>query len=442
MPRYELTIKATYLPGWHVWEGVREIIQNSRDAEIQYSAPMTVKYAERQRDGKKGIGAVVITNEGVVLPKEALLIGHTTKEGDSRLIGKFGEGLKYSCLALLRLGIEVKIKNGSEVWVPAIEHSDKFNSDVLVFNVTTGHKFENRVSFEVVGIEKSDWEDIKNKLLFIGEYPEHIKTYDGKILTSPLYKGMIFVKGMFVARTNTTLGYDFDDADIDRDRRMVNSLNEKTSILLSDAVNDGKLTSQVYCLMQEGAEEASYINSWRLNAEAREAIANEFRTDNPGVIPVERLEQVQELELFGKRGRQVGWSLRTILESVMGTAATHIQDLRKSDKYTYDLNDLESSERDNLRMAVATVGRACQKLGDVVIGLDKVLVVDFHKDILGTYEPNAGVVRLARKILKNKGQTLYTMIHEVAHAHGGHGMFTHEEAIGKISETIFNDILG
>jgi len=441
MAKYELSIKASYLSNWGIYEGVRELIQNARDAEVQFNAPMTVKYAPRKRNGKN-TGGIIILNEGTVLPKEALLIGHTTKEGDSRLIGKFGEGLKFGVLALLRRGMEIKIRNGSEVWIPEITHSEKFNAEVLVFNVTSGHKEENRVQFEVIGVDEEDWKDISAKLLFIGEYPERVEVAGGSILTSPDHKGKIFVKGMFVANTGSKFGYDFKDADIDRDRRMVSDLPDKTSSLLAQAVNRGHLKEAVYRLMMEGADEASYISSYRLDNDGRNAITKAFQAENPGVIPVERSDQVKELESYGKRGQQVPWGIRGILESTMGTAGQHLVDLRKSDKVQYAFAELNENERLNLVFAVSTVARACEKLGDVVVGMDKVFIVDFNKpDLLGTYDPNTGNIRIARKLLKSKGKTLYTLVHEVAHTHGGDGIRSHEESIGAIMETILDGIL-
>lgn len=441
MAKHELTIKASYLSGWGIWEGVRELIQNARDAEVQFNAPMTVKFSERQRNGKK-TGAIIISNEGATLPKEALLIGHTSKDGDDRLIGKFGEGLKFGILGLLRLGVEVKIRNGSEVWVPSIERSEKFNADVLVFRTTSGHKHEERVQFEVVGIEKADWENIERKLLFLGKYPESVKVFGGNILTDREHSGKLFVKGMFVAQTQAFFGYDFEDADIDRDRRMVNDLHDKCSYLLARAVNQGSLAEQVFSLMEEGKEEASYVTSYRLDAQGIENISKQFSKKNPGIIPVQNAEQVKELESMGKKGRQVPWNLRTILEQKLGNAADTIRTLRMSEKRTYDTSELTQEERDNLRLAISLVGRACHKLGDVVVSKENVMVVDFGKpDLFGTYDPNSGVVRLARSILNNKARTVYTFVHEVAHTHGGDGIRSHEETIGKIMEEILKELL-
>ncbi len=57
---------------------------------------------------------------------------------------------------------------------------------------------ENRVQFEIVGVDEEDWKHISERLLFIGEYPESIKVIGGHVLTSPKYKGKIFVKGILL----------------------------------------------------------------------------------------------------------------------------------------------------------------------------------------------------------------------------------------------------
>ena len=92
MSKIELSIKAAYLPGWSLYEGIRELLQNARDAEVQDDAKMSVKHVYRIRD-KRPIGALVISNDGTTIPKESFLIGHTTKLGRNDLAGQYGECL-------------------------------------------------------------------------------------------------------------------------------------------------------------------------------------------------------------------------------------------------------------------------------------------------------------------------------------------------------------
>ena len=72
--KLELTIKTDYMPGWGIWEGIRELVQNGRDAEVEQDALLTVRH-------RKESDILVIENEGCTLPHEALLLGHTSKIG-------------------------------------------------------------------------------------------------------------------------------------------------------------------------------------------------------------------------------------------------------------------------------------------------------------------------------------------------------------------------
>ena len=62
-------------------------------------------------------------------------------------------------------------------------------------------------------------------------------------------------------------------------------------------------------------------------------------------------------------------------------------------------------------------------------------------DRRGTYEPSTGQIRLAKSILDSKSQALYTLVHEVAHTHGGDGVRNHEEGIGRLMVKILDELL-
>lgn len=158
--KFELTIKTTYMPEWGIWEGLRELAQNGRDAEVEFDAPLTVRH-------RKESMTLVIENDGCVLPYEALLLGHTSKTSRPDLIGKFGEGLKLGILALVRAGCEIKIRSGSEVWVPSIQRSEKFKADVLTFDIQKGREPKNRVAIEVANVSEEAWQALQDKLLFL-----------------------------------------------------------------------------------------------------------------------------------------------------------------------------------------------------------------------------------------------------------------------------------
>ena len=165
MTRIELTIKVDYLPTWGAWEGVRELVQNAKDAETQLNARMTVAHDATA-------GRLSIVSEGVTLATETLLLGQTTKVGTGRgdLIGQFGECMKLGLLALVRAGHAVSITNGADRWAPAIVDSPTFGVKVLAVDVTPGAAVTRRqVRIDVDGITTATWAEYRERFLFLAK---------------------------------------------------------------------------------------------------------------------------------------------------------------------------------------------------------------------------------------------------------------------------------
>ena len=444
MPKlYETTIKASY-GNWDVYAGLRELIQNARDGEIQYGAKMTVEHVYRVRN-KKPIGAIVITNEGITVPKEAFLTGHTTKSNRSDLIGLYGEGFKYGSLALLQQDIDIKIRNGSESWLPKIVRSKNYDAEVLAFEVHEGNKEENRFQVEVLGIDFDKWQEYKKKFLFLNEktYPS-VDVYGGKILLSPEHKGMLYVKGMWVCKNDKfNFGYDFDNAQIDRDRRMVDDPNTQAANLLAKAVQKGELVTAIYRLLSEGSEEAASFPYYLLGDEGQEKIVKKFKEQfGEDTLPVEGDDQIQELSHLGKQGVKVPYALRNILVSALGSTRDNIVKLRTSITKQYSTCDLTEEESNNLEVATRLVSEALHNLGYSTDSMSRIYVVDFVDPKLGgTYNSGDCSIRMARKRLETKAKAIRLLIHEAAHVAGGDGSKAHEQAIGDLTEFVLNKVM-
>ena len=434
--KYQLTIDASYLPNWGIQEGLRELLQNARDAEVQHGAKLSVEFKKRRVMGRE-TGAIVITNEGCTMPLKALLIGHTTKAGDSETIGQFGEGLKFGMLVLLRGGMNIKIRNGGEVWIPMIERHADFDSDVLAVEVSSGRKDSDRVSFEIIGVSKENYEECVSRCLWLREMNESTchKFTSGSLLTEPKEAGRIYVKGLFVCRDDKlTYGFDFRDADIDRDRRMLSDKDSLSQQVIAAALNKEStfkiIAPTVFEMLEEGHEIGNYIR-WSLSPDAISGLHDNFEEKyGVGAIPCDSEVEAQELGHFGKKGVVVHRHLKRVVEVQTGTAAEVIKKLRLGDKVRYDLSELEGSEAKALQVACSYVVQAQLDIGEVEpIGLDNVLVVDFHKDTLkGTYTHDAKTVRIARRVLSDLPDTIAVIVHEVAHKYGKDGDTGHEAA--------------
>lgn len=424
--KIELTIKTDYLPTWGVWQGLRELVQNGRDAELELNAPMTVDWHNN---------TVRIENDGTTLPHEVLLLGHTTKVGNENLIGKFGEGLKLGILALVRAGMPVKIRSGSEVWVPSIQKSEKFNADVLVFDVQGGRKPENRVRIEVQGIDKETWESAKWKFRFLHkEGDDVVHTNEGALLLAEKMRGNVFVKGIYVySDPKLSYGYDLKHADLDRDRKMVEHWNfaYRAQAILGEAnAKRPDLLSGFVAALEKGTPEVSGIEAtggWAnyIPTKVKEAVAADFKSKHgPDAVPVLTMGESKDLDHLGKKGIVVSQALAGVLSGQMPTTAQVTAALREETLKKYGWHELTDVEKANIEDAIRLVNLS--KIATT--SLDEIDIVEFRAaDLLGLFKD--GRIQLARKRLLDATACLQTLVHEVAHHAGADGAKDHVATI-------------
>jgi len=435
--KIELTIKIDYLPNWGADAGLRELLSNARDAKAEFDASLDIRY-------RKDTGVLVIENDGCTLPHEALLFGHTTKIGRGDTIGKFGEGLKLGVLALVRAGHEVKIRSGAEVWVPKIERSDKFDANVLVFYVSTGREPKNRVSIEISNVAPDTYDTLGDFFLFLGRLKkdEHVATSSGTLLLSDRFKGKLFVKGIFVQRDDEMIyGYDLQDAEIDRDRKMLARYDVQyrvAQIWQRALVTRPDLLEPFSRLLAEQAGDLTGINEYNaplLDDKTKAAVAADFSTRH-GVdaIPVSQLAESQDVAHLGKRGIVCPPPLRFVLEQTLGTVDMNKLKLATEVVTTYGWHELSDIEQANLKRAIRMVNVA------EPLTLDLVDVVDCRDPGLrGLFKD--GRILLTKKILEHKDVTLRVCVHEAAHRAGGDdGEKSHVSNIERIWSTIVNEL--
>lgn len=425
MPKIQLTIKTSYLPTWGAWEGLRELVQNGKDSETEFNAPLTVDWYN---------DTVRIENEGCTLPLKALLLGHTTKAEDPRTIGKFGEGLKLGVLALVRAGHEVKIRTGDEVWTPSLEDSELFGEKVLTFDVQGGRKPSNRVRVEVGGIDKDTWNSLKQRFLFLSRVKgDRVETPAGTLLMGADYAGQIFVKGVYVGRdVDLQYGYDFVDGEIDRDRKMVESYDKqnRTRRIWSEAlVTRPDMLNRFNRLLQAQAEDTRGIDEYSaiyIPRELSTQVAAEFTsTYGSDAVPVSNIQESAEIGHLGKRGIVVPRALKAVLSTVFGSTETIKNKLKHEVETQLSWHDLSGAEQANLTEAIDLVGKV------EPLTLDGVDVVTFRDPgLMGLF--NDGRVQVAKKQLAEFEQVLETLIHEVSHRKGGDGTISHTSEMARI----------
>ena len=423
MPRIELTITTKYFNELNARHGIREILQNAQDAEDQYNAPMTVDH----------VGDTLrVENIGTVLTHEVLLLGHTSKQDRQDLRGHFGEGLKIGILALLRNGHEVKIRTGSEVWVPKIENSEKFNSPVLVFHIEKGRLEKARVRVEISGVSKEMWGDIRKDFLFLDKpkESESIRTSAGTLLVNERYRGKLFVKGIFVqSDPGLTYGYDFTSAHTDHNRKIVDSFDRRyyTRTIWSNALAiRPDLFEPFFGLLENEAMDLEGLRDFGA-AEIPAPILNRVEkkfSDRHGknAIPVGNLAESKDIEHLGKVGVVVPKILGAVLRQTMGNVEDVKKSLENEVLKAYSWHELSAEQKANLERAITLVSVRTPTT------LDGIDIVDFRSpNLLGQFKEGRSLI--SSKILSNFGETLRTLVHEVAHQHGGDGDKGHVDEI-------------
>lgn len=426
MPKIILTIKSSYLPEWGTYEGVRELIQNARDALIEQDAPMSVELVGN---------TLRIENTGTTMPLQALLLGHTSKVGNSEMIGKFGEGLKLGVLALVRAGNAVKIRNGSEVWSPSLEFDERFGEKVLAFQIDGGRTQKNRVRIEVEGIKADEWIEWKHNFLFLNppQDAEMSKTSYGTVLLSDRFKGRIYVKGIFVqTHRDAVFGYDLSDAQLDRDRKMVESWNlayHTRRIFMSATNAKHELFGQFNaCLRQPSLETEgiSTYNDYEIPSELATKVAESFMEEHgPEAFPVTTIAEAKEVEPLGRKGIVVTGQQSVVLSKAMGDLHALKESLKKEASNFYSWGDLSEIQQRHLVGAIGLISEVEPLM------LEQIDVVDFRSDALkGQFSGDR--IRIAKSILSDFDDTLRVLVHEIAHKSGGDGAYTHTAQIERI----------
>jgi hypothetical protein len=434
MAKIQLTIKTTYLPNWHVNEGLRELVQNARDAEVEHGAKMKIEWINN---------TLRIENTGTILPRSALLLGHTSKLGNSSLIGKFGEGLKLGTLALLRDRYPVKIRTGDEVWEPRLEISDTFGEEVLSFHINGGREYKNRVRVEVGHISRQLWEEISETFLFLKPPTdiETVKTVSGTLLLGEKYAGKVYVKGIFVQNhSDLSFGYDLRDVELDRDRRMIESWNLQytTRNILLNAVNQKpELLTTFYNLLEQNSNELKNIETYQvssLSTEIKNHIIENFLTKfGEDSLPVENLEQSRSIEHLGKRGVIVSKALGAVLATKFGNVTGVIKSLENEVVETHSWASLSKEEQNNLESVLEAVDAVSP------ISFCEVDIVTFRStNLFGQFKE--GRTLISRRIILDYEELLATVIHEVAHEQGGDGEHSHIAELERIWKGVYSNL--
>lgn len=425
----ELTLNPQYVKDWGVWEAIREFLQNALDGEdLGYDAE--ISYVTNTK-----LPQLRIVTNGVTIDRDTLLLGTTSKSGRADQRGEFGEGMKLACLVLVRNGLKVKIRSGEEQWVPRIDFSGNFNSDLLMVD-TSPCVWRNSVQVDIIGLAPGDWESIQERVLRLKKpkKDEVIELGRNKILKGDRFKNKLFVKGIYVGRLpgNYYYGYDLSNVKLDRDRRLADPWDLKWEIrsTLSDAVEEKKLkVYHVMDILNGDYEESDAVAGYSYSDALSKQIAKAFQEEHGDkAIAVSDTASSIEAQHFGFKAIVVSKGIKALVDKELGDFESKKDERKFEVKNRYGADELSLDEAKNVLWAFKTVS----EVEEVVTNIT---VVDFFDEsILGLFK--GGDIFVSKKIVANKVELISTVIHEAAHNYGGDGTNEHSDARDSIAAKI------
>lgn len=438
MAKFQLSISTNYIKDWALWEGVREIIQNAIDGAAD-GFDMGVTH-----DGSRDGGTLTISSRGARLDRSVWLMGVTTK-GDGNHIGCFGEGLALGVLALVRAGHPVTIRNDDEAWTPGLEDSEAFPGQRVLTVRTRATSSAGHFAITIKGVSSEQWAEFRTRFLSLNPAfdPRRTNSDDRTTcLLDPAFRGMLFVKGIFVARRDElAYGYDFrSGVKTDRDRKMVTpyqadwALASHWTSMVGTPAQDALIQ-----LLEDDAADIKEIPSW-CNSGTREIIHAAFlEKHGEKAYPCANLLEAQKLEHYGHTPVVLPKGYLTLMHrhglTMEAANKAHANDIKE----IYPLDSLGRVELAIYAQALELVSGACQELG-LPEPRNMTQVGRFAgKDTLGMFqrkEDGKEVITIARSVLTSLAKTLQVLVHEVAHHVGTDGDVAHERCEGRIFAAI------
>lgn len=316
MAKIPLIIDKNYCSGWTVWHGIRELVQNAKDADEYDEHPMTINHFPKSN-------RLEIVNANVQVDPAHLLILGKTGKGDGRYRGKFGEGFVLGVLALVRGGCDVKFRNAELSWTVSFEAPDDDHplagNQMLTFHSRQLQIRESDFKVEVHNISTESWNAVKKLILFLDppKTVDVVKVSAGALLLAPDFKGKVYVRGLYVKTfPDLECGYDLDRVELDRDRQMIDegNLYYQLGSLWSQAcaAHPSLLSPRIYELAKASSAETRGLK-YHADEKLLASVRAQYEEEHGVGVPVATNSEAKEVTAFGGKPVMVSSVLKELL---------------------------------------------------------------------------------------------------------------------------------
>lgn len=202
-PGFDITYKSQWSTPWFF---IREFFQNALDEHDSVGISGQLPKLENGRSG------VVIEDQGRGLGAESLLLREVKGEGDLR--GRFGEGLKFACIAAVRLGYTPVIESPSvliEAHISPVTMG-KVEANLLTFIYKESERTRTGTMVTIEGYRGELYRDRFTQ--FIGEPITSRERKVGRFMRqSSVYlnpKGRLYVGDIFIRQFTHPTDYSYN----------------------------------------------------------------------------------------------------------------------------------------------------------------------------------------------------------------------------------------
>lgn len=310
MSKFELSISPDYVPDWTVIDAIRELFQNVIDHNSKWSWEYDT------------LSETLEIHNGAKLNTSTLLFGVTDKKKDIKAIGQFGEGYKLALLVLTRLKYPVTIYNGpDQIWVPRIIKSKRYNSKLLVIDVTKINTGTPHLVFRIEKVSQATMTELETKNLHVRPFMTVAETKYGNILSGE--QGNVFVNGLFVTHNDKfEYGYSIkpEYLTIGRDRNLIRDFD--LSWITSQLWRESKQLPVIERLVNKQKADVEYLPNFLYgeNDISEFMYANFVEAHGKKAIPVSTEEEAAAIRksyvdlipvIIPKRAKEIIYSYTT-----------------------------------------------------------------------------------------------------------------------------------
>ncbi len=366
---YELTLTPNYVSDWTFNDAIRELIQNGTDQEVlDKENHFSIEY-----DGERQV--LRFKNSKSVLKINTLLLGKSSKAGNSDTVGQFGEGYKIAALVLNRIGKTFTVLNNekNEVWESRFKNSEKWLEKILAFYISKRETEDTGLCIEVGNVSWSEYNNLLDVWIGMCDFDyEKVETQYGKILTDEEFAGKVFVNGLFVdCNSDLQYGYNFKPKyiNLERDRKTCDTWNVEdiTSKMIAEGMVNGGIPIEIVRKMVESNKDDVYhleFNTYLGDVKkVQEMLVESFDKQNPQPysFPVSSQDEIKKVKAYGGNPVVVPPKVASLLKNETakrfeelvkipcGTGMT-LKDrfLRWYDAYSEELSDVAKKELKSL----------------------------------------------------------------------------------------------